>query len=154
MGNTLQKILKKLLEIFSVTIMSVMSIMVFVNVVLRYGFNSSLTTSEELSRYLFIWLTFSAAILAYAENQHICVDFVVKKLNKVSQKFFKILVDILVLVCCAFMCHGSILLTKMGAMEISPVTMLPMSYVYLSGVIGGAGIGIICFIKMLTHIKE
>ena len=64
--ENIQQAIKKLLEVFSVLIMSVMSIMVFVNVVLRYGFNSSLTTSEELSRYLFIWLTFSASILAYA----------------------------------------------------------------------------------------
>ena len=45
--ENIQQAIKKLLEVFSVLIMSVMSIMVFVNVVLRYGFNSSLTTSED-----------------------------------------------------------------------------------------------------------
>lgn len=152
--ENIQQAIKKLLEVFSVLIMSVMSIMVFVNVVLRYGFNSSLTTSEELSRYLFIWLTFSASILAYAENQHIGVDFVVKKLNKVPQKVVKVLADLLVLICCAFMTHGSLLLTEMGAVEISPVTSIPMSYVYLSGVVGGIGIGIVCLVKIIADIKE
>ncbi|MGL1363063.1 TRAP transporter small permease subunit, partial [Vibrio parahaemolyticus] len=32
--------------------------MVFINVILRYGFESSILSVDELSRYLFVWLTF------------------------------------------------------------------------------------------------
>ena len=35
-----------------------MVVLVFGNVVLRYAFNSGLTMSEEVSRWLFVWLTF------------------------------------------------------------------------------------------------
>ena len=77
-----------------------------------------------------------------------------EKLNKVPQKVVKVLADLLVLVCCAFMTHGSLLLTEMGAVEISPVTSIPMSYVYLSGVVGGIGIGIVCLVKLIADIKE
>ena len=41
-----------------------MVVMVFGNVVLRYGFNSGITVSEELSRWLFVWMTFLGAIVA------------------------------------------------------------------------------------------
>ena len=33
-----------------------MVIMVFGNVVLRYGFNKGITVSEEVSRWLFVWM--------------------------------------------------------------------------------------------------
>ncbi|WP_437125406.1 TRAP transporter small permease subunit, partial [Geobacillus thermoleovorans] len=38
-----------------------MCILVFGNVVLRYGFNSGITWSEEMSRFLFIWMSFFGA---------------------------------------------------------------------------------------------
>ena len=41
-----------------------MVVLVFGNVVLRYGFNSGITISEELSRWLLVWLTFLGAIVA------------------------------------------------------------------------------------------
>lgn len=40
--------------------LAIMVVLVFGNVVLRYGFNSGITVSEEVSRWLFIWGTFSA----------------------------------------------------------------------------------------------
>jgi TRAP-type transport system small permease protein len=41
-----------------------MVIAVFGNVVLRYGFNSGINASEELSRLLFVWMVFLGATLA------------------------------------------------------------------------------------------
>lgn len=139
---------KKLLEVAVVIIMSVMSLMVFGNVVLRYLANSSITSSEELSRFLFVWLTFLATILAYYENQHIYVDFIVKKFNMLTQHIIRIIVDILIIICSLFITYGSYHLTLIGAQELSPVTLIPMSYVYISGVIGGVGLIIVCFIKL------
>ncbi len=43
-----------------------MVVLVFTNVVLRYAFNSGIATSEELSRWLLVWLTFLGAIVALA----------------------------------------------------------------------------------------
>ena len=44
-------------------LLAVMVVLVFGNVVLRYGFNSGITVSEELSRWLFVWMTFLGAIV-------------------------------------------------------------------------------------------
>ena len=45
-------------------LLAVMVVLVFGNVVLRYGFNSGITVSEELSRWLFVWMTFLGAVVA------------------------------------------------------------------------------------------
>jgi TRAP-type transport system small permease protein len=57
-----------------------MVVLVFGNVVLRYGFNLGITVSEEISRWLFVWLTFLGAIVAMREHGHLGVDTLVKRL--------------------------------------------------------------------------
>ncbi len=60
--------------------LAVMVVLVFGNVVLRYGFNSGITISEELSRWLLVWLTFLGAIVALREHAHLGVDSLVRML--------------------------------------------------------------------------
>jgi TRAP-type C4-dicarboxylate transport system permease small subunit len=70
----------KLLELLVVACMLAMVVMVFGNVVLRYGFNSGITVSDEMSRYCFIWLTYIGAMIAMREKGHLGVDTLVKHL--------------------------------------------------------------------------
>ncbi|MGY2938439.1 TRAP-type C4-dicarboxylate transport system permease small subunit [Bradyrhizobium sp. GM6.1] len=51
--------------------LAVMVVLVFGNVVLRYGFNSGIAISEELSRWLLVWLTFLGAVVAMREHAHL-----------------------------------------------------------------------------------
>ena len=54
----------KLLKLLIVLCMVAMIVLVFGNVVLRYAFNSGISVSEELSRWLFVWMTFLGAVVA------------------------------------------------------------------------------------------
>ena len=59
----LDKAIDRLCRLFAVLMVACLAgmvVMVFGNVVLRYGFNSGITASEELSRWLFVWMTFWA----------------------------------------------------------------------------------------------
>src|SRR6266436_9236977 len=60
--------------------LAVMVVLVFGNVVLRYAFNSGIATSEELSRWLLVWLTFLGAIVALRDHLHLGVDMLVRAL--------------------------------------------------------------------------
>jgi TRAP-type C4-dicarboxylate transport system permease small subunit len=60
--------------------LAVMVLLVFGNVVLRYAFNSGIATSEELSRWLLVWLTFLGAIVALRQHAHLGVDMLVRAL--------------------------------------------------------------------------
>ena len=53
--------------------LGVMAIAVFVNVVLRYGFDSGIPASEELARLLFVWMVFIGAAAAYPAGEHMAV---------------------------------------------------------------------------------
>src|SRR3712207_9594758 len=75
-------LLKGLIALF----LAVMVVLVFGNVVLRYAFNSGITVSEELSRWLFVWLTLLGAIVAMREHGHLGVDSLVKRLPTSGKK--------------------------------------------------------------------
>lgn len=60
--------------------LAAMVVLVFSNVVLRYVFNSGIPTSEELSRWLLVWLTFLGAIVALRQHAHLGVDMLVRVL--------------------------------------------------------------------------
>jgi TRAP-type C4-dicarboxylate transport system permease small subunit len=53
----------RLIEGLIALLLAVMVVLVFGNVVLRYAFNSGISFSEEVSRWLFVWLTFLGFLL-------------------------------------------------------------------------------------------
>jgi TRAP-type C4-dicarboxylate transport system permease small subunit len=59
------------LEAVLVVILAAMVVMVFANVVLRYGFGSGITVSEEISRFLFVWLIFLGSVPVMRQHGHL-----------------------------------------------------------------------------------
>ena len=74
----------RLLEFLVVVCMAAMVVMVFGNVVLRYGFNSGITVSDEMSRYCFIWLTYIGAMVAMRDGAHLGVDTLIRRLPRMA----------------------------------------------------------------------
>ena len=60
------KCLNKAIEVLTVLILAVITAMVSVEVVLRYGFGGSLFVTEEFTRYALVWMVFLACSLAVA----------------------------------------------------------------------------------------
>jgi len=65
---------RQLLTAIIVICLVLMVLMVFGNVVMRYAFNSGISVSEELSRWLFLWLIFLGASVAVHEQAHMGSD--------------------------------------------------------------------------------
>jgi len=63
----------------------VMALVVALQVVSRYGFNHSLFWSEELARFLLIWLSFLGATVAYCHGVHPGVDSLVRRLPAIPR---------------------------------------------------------------------
>src|SRR6266513_3210091 len=66
--------------------LAAMVVLVFSNVVLRYVFNSGIAISEELSRWLLVWLTFLGAIVALRQHAHLGVDTLVRALPAAGKR--------------------------------------------------------------------
>lgn len=143
----------KLAEITLVIMLSAMVIMVFGNVVLRYGFNDGIISSEELSRFFFIWITFLGAIVTMRENGHLGLDSIVRKLSLNGKKIAFALSNILMLGCCVLMFYGTFKQHGINATTHSAVTEIPMSWVYGVGYITSVAMGLMILGKLLRLAK-
>ncbi|MDO8285153.1 MAG: TRAP transporter small permease [Rhodoferax sp.] len=132
----------KLLELLIVVSMVAMVIMVFGNVVLRYGFNSGIDISDELSRYCFIWLTYIGAMVAMREKGHLGVDTLVKHLGLGGKKLCLFLSESLMLGCNVLFFVGTWKMHELQVTNVSPVVGLSMIWVYGIGYVVGGVMGI------------
>jgi TRAP-type C4-dicarboxylate transport system permease small subunit len=112
--------------------LSIMTIIIGFQVILRYVFDSSITWSEELSRYLCIWLVFIGSGFAVRENRHLCVDAFLLLLPARVAKFMAILAEVVFLVFAAFVAYSGaeVLQFIVGSNFSSPAMNISMGYVY------------------------
>jgi len=122
----------KLLKFFIVACLAVMVVLVFGNVVLRYAFNSGITISEELSRWLFVWLTFVGAIVALRDHAHLGVDSLVSRLSPLGKKVCFIASNLLMLYCVWLFAQGSWEQTLINLDNKAPATGLSQGWFYYS----------------------
>jgi len=139
----------RLAEFVLVIMLSLMVIMVFGNVVLRYGFNSGLISSEELSRFLFIWVTFLGAIVAMRDNAHLGLDTLIRVLPGAGKRFCFAVSNVLMLGCCVLMFYGTLKQHQINATTLSGVMQIPMSWVYGVGYITSVAMGLMILGKLI-----
>lgn len=136
----------RLLEAVIALCLAVMVVLVFGNVLLRYGFNSGITLSEELSRWLFVWMTFMGAVVALKEHGHLGTDMLVGRLGPVGKKVCLGLSQVLMLLVCWLLFKGSYEQAKVNYDSTSAVMEVSMAWLYLPGmlfaVLGGLMIAV------------
>jgi TRAP-type C4-dicarboxylate transport system permease small subunit len=132
-----------LLKATMVFCLVMMVILVFGNVVLRYGFNSGITVSEELSRMFFVYLTFIGAIVAMREHLHLGVDSLVRKLPVAGKKACFVASQCLMLYACWLFGQGSWQQTLINLHVVAPVSGMSMGVFYGVGMLFSASAGII-----------
>ena len=125
----------RLLGIAMVACLAVMVVLVFGNVVMRYGFNSGFTLSEELSRWLFVWMTFLGAVVAVHERAHLGTDTLVSRLPVAGKKLCLGATYLLMLYLCWLLLRGARQQTLINADATSAVMQVSMGILYVSGVV-------------------
>ena len=132
------------LDILSGLCLAIMVVLVFGNVVLRYTANSGITVSEELSRWLFVWLTFMGAVVALREHGHLGTDVLVSRLPAVGKKVCLVLAQVAMLYVSWLLLKGSWAQMVINADTEAPVTGASVGIFYASGVLmGGSAIAIL-----------
>ena len=125
----------RLISYLIAAVLAVMVVLVFGNVFMRYAFNSGFTLSEELSRWLFVWLTFLGAVVALRENGHLGTDMLVGKLSPMGKKICMGLSLVLMLYCVWLLFKGAYDQTLINWTSTSAVMEVSMSWFYASGMV-------------------
>ena len=88
-------------EIILVTMFALMVVVIFVQVIMRYVFHSSLTWSEELGKFLFVWISWLGISIGEKRGEHIKITMLTDKLNVKWQHIFNLISESIVIAICA-----------------------------------------------------
>ena len=123
------------LELLIALLLAVMVVLVFGNVVLRYGFNSGIAVSDEMSRWAFVWLTFLGAIVALKEHGHLGSDMLVSRLPVWGKKACLVASQLLMLFITWLLLSGAWQQARINWDVEAPVTGAPVAIFYGAGVV-------------------
>ena len=121
-------------EYLLVVLMVVEVVVVFAQVVTRYVFHSPLAWSEELARYMFIWLVWIGAAYATKLRKNIIIDVVASKFKGATKLISEIINFVLFVALMLFMLWttSTVMMQVYESNSIGTGTHLPMWIVWLS----------------------
>jgi len=119
-------------------VMGAMLVIIFVQVVSRYVFHNSLTFSEELARYLFVWCVFLCIPVAQRMGGHMAVGVITERTSGMTLKVLRVGAQILTLVFMLIILKNGFTLIGRTTFQTSPALQIKMSYVYYALPIGAA----------------
>lgn len=124
-----------------------MTVIIFAQVVFRYILKSPLSWSEELSRYLFVWVSFIGSVVAARRGQHIGVELLVNRFPTQIQKVIRCLAHFVTAGFFAVILYSIILMWPKLMAQTTSALKLPMGYPYL-------GLAIGCALLTLSYLTE
>lgn len=120
----------------------------------RYIFQNPSSFTDELSRYMLIWLGMLGAAYVAGQNQHLAIDIVLRKLEGKAKMKLQILINVLIMVFAitAMILGGSnlVYITYMLGQK-SATLQIPLAYIY--GIIPASGILVVYYqIAAIFHL--
>lgn len=127
-------------DYIAVTLMAFMTIIIFIQVIMRYIFKSSLSWSEEIARYLFVWLAYLAIPYSIKLRKHVKIEAALYLFPKKLRPSVVIVGDIVTLCWSIFVICTSWILTQklFGSGQTSPAIGIPMYVIYFAPCLGYA----------------
>ena len=156
MNKLLDKVFR-CIDIFTGILTGAMVLFVFLNVVLRMVFNSGLTWSEELARYLFVSVTYIGAISAMRANAHMTVDMVISKVKPPLQMLFYLVSQGLIAALMLILVHGSYKMVLQNTAARTAALGIPYALLYSLGILTGVAICVLAIANIfyaVTHPAE
>ena len=100
----------------------------------RYVLNQPSTLTDELSRFLMIWVGLLGAAYTVGAQRHLSIDLLAMSVNPRKQKLLGVVINLLI-----FVFSGAVIVTggvkliakTLATSQVSAVMQIPMGYVYL-----------------------
>ena len=126
----------------------------FVQVILRYVFDSPLTWSEELARYLMIWCAFLGWVIASRHDSHLAMTFVLDKAPRRTRAAVRIATEAATLLFAWVLGRRGMQLA-IGSWDIENVAVpFNLGVVYLIEPIAAIGIALYAAGKLIAALRE
>jgi len=136
MDSTLIRRLTRGIEWVLIALSMGIALVVFLQVVFRYLLRQPLYWSEELPRYLLIWMSFLAAGLAQKSESHINITLCLTWLPRRAQRWIHLAANLVILAFLGILVYSGTLVTRITAYHRSTALQLPMGLVYAAVPVG------------------
>ncbi len=128
----IQKVFEKSIQAVISVLLALMVLIVFANVIARYFLHFSIAWSEEISRFMLIWLTFLGAVLAFVRNEHLGLDIILNITSAKVSSLIRVLVNVILIVILALLFKGGLDLTAstLSSGWTSPAASVSYGFIY------------------------
>lgn len=126
--------------LFLVFLMLLMTLDVLWGVMTRYAFGSQADWTEELARFLLIWIGILGAAYASGQRMHLAIDLLMPKLEKENQRRLFVFINVMIILfaLCVMIIGGTRLLYITHTLgQLSAALRIPMALVYMVVPISG-----------------
>lgn len=150
------RLIRRLVNGIIVTLFAVQVIVVFGQVVWRFIFNSPFSWSEELARYLQVWLVLLAASVCIRKGRHLAVDFATHALPFRINKILKLINTVIIMFFTGVLVIVSVQMILVTIDQMTPAMRVPILVVYIAFPVAGILMfmeTLIVFLK-LTGVKN
>ncbi|MHA6631082.1 TRAP transporter small permease [Pseudonocardia sichuanensis] len=129
-GQRLARGVTQVLNVVLVVLMALLVVVIFAQVFSRYVVGSSIAWTEELARYLLIYLTFIGSAVAVHEHAHLRVDFLVVRLPALLQRIIGIATSLGIAIAAGFLLYYGATYTLLATGTVSPALEQSIAWVY------------------------
>jgi TRAP-type C4-dicarboxylate transport system permease small subunit len=136
--NGASRFCNRVARFFLVVAGAAISVIIFFQVVFRFFIKIPLPWSEELSRYLMIWIGMLGASIALQEGRHIGVDILIERTRGRIRQVLRIAAMLGVLWFLGLVIREGVSLAWANHAQLSPAMMIPMLLPYAAIPVGGA----------------
>lgn len=137
LGSTLKWLSRHPLESALCGLIAAMAVVTFSQVVARYVFQAPLSWSEELARFLLMWLSMLSAAYAFKIKAHFALRFVLKAFSPSVERLVLLGVSLLVAIFLATFIYFSVVFVLGVEGHRAPALQIPMELPYSSAIVGG-----------------
>jgi TRAP-type transport system small permease protein len=117
-------------------LMAVMVVVIALQVWYRFILNNPLDWSEELGRYLFVWISFLGAAAGVRYQVHLGIDALEKIIGRDAFRYVLVLINIVIQIFLLFIIYWGFTLLTVVRVQTSPSMLIPMTYPYAAVPVG------------------
>ena len=129
------RLINTILRIIVMIMLSIMSIVVFAQVIFRIV-HLSIPWSEELSKYLLIWCTFLGSAMCIRKGSLVGLEFLKNSLPQKQQKLLQTFLNLIVCLLLIFLIVVGFWAVKRVCFQITPVLKQSMGLMYAAIPVG------------------
>lgn len=145
------KLLNRVTQWLASLVFIAMFLVTLFQVVARYVFGNPFVWTEELARFLYVWLTFIGAATVFYENKHIIVDILVSRTSAAWRTVLAFVANLFVLAFNLVLFVGGIRMVRATRTAQAPsIPAVTYAWVYLAIALGAAAMVIMVIPRLLS----